>query len=345
MITEKNLRMRTKFPTVSVVVPCYNEEEVIEECHRRLSWVLSSTGDTYEIIYVNDGSRDRTPILLRELFNEDDHVAVVMLSRNFGHQTAVSAGLSTARGDSVIIIDADLQDPPEVIPRMLQAWRDGYDVVYGVRKKREGESGFKLWTAAIFYRLISRLSDVSIPEDAGDFRLMSRSAVNALLSMPERQRLLRAMSSWIGFRQLALPYERAARFAGTTKYPLTKMINLALDGIVSFSTVPLRLVTLVGFVTAAIAFVGILYSVAVRLFTHEWVRGWFTLFIGILFLGALQMISLGIVGEYIGRIYTEVKQRPLYLISELLQRSLPKDDQQQEAASMSSVGSGSSPIV
>ena len=335
--------MRTKFPVVSVVVPCFNEEEVIEECHRRLSEVLSATGELYEIVYVNDGSRDRTSILLRDLFDEDDHVAVVMLSRNFGHQTAVSAGLGNARGDAVVIIDADLQDPPEVIPRMLQAWREGYDVVYGVREKREGESSFKLWTAALFYRVISRLSDVSIPEDAGDFRLMSRGAVNALLSMPERQRLLRAMSSWIGFRQLALPYERAARFAGTTKYPFKKMVNLALDGIVSFSTVPLRLVTLVGFAAAAVAFLGILYSVAVRLFTHEWVRGWFTLFIGILFLGALQLISLGIVGEYIGRIYTEVKQRPLYLIGDLLQHRLARDEE--DKLNLSSVSSGSSPIA
>lgn len=314
--------VRSRQPTVSIVVPCYNEEEVLDECHRRLTSVLTTIQTDYEIIYVNDGSKDRTSELLRELFLNDRHVAAVMLSRNFGHQTAVSAGLSKATGEVVVIIDADLQDPPEVVPQMIDVWREGYDVVYGVRAKREGESGFKLWTAAMFYRVISRLSDVTIPEDAGDFRLMDRVAVDALLAMPERQRLLRAMASWIGFRQYPLYYERAARFAGSTKYPLRKMINLALDGIVSFSTVPLRLVTFCGFLSAGLAFLGILYSAAVRLFTHEWVRGWFTLFLGILFLGALQMISLGIVGEYVGRIYTEVKQRPLYLISELLQHRL-----------------------
>jgi len=244
-----------------------------------------------------------------------------MLSRNFGHQTAVSAGLATALGEAVVIIDADLQDPPELIPDMIRIWRTGYEVVYGVRATREGETGFKLWTARLFYRLIGRLSDVKIPEEAGDFRLLDRLAVNALISMPERHRLLRAMCSWIGFRQYALHYDRAARFAGSTKYPLRKMINLALDGIVSFSVVPLRFVTLLGFLTAALAMVGILYSVTVRLFTHEWVRGWFTLFIGILFLGAVQLISLGILGEYIGRIYTEIKHRPLYLVSELLRQN------------------------
>lgn len=320
--------MSRQEPEISIIIPCYNEQEVLNECHRRLSQVLQTAGERYELVFVNDGSKDQTAIMLRELFANDSHVTAVMLSRNFGHQTAVSAGLSTARGQAVVIIDADLQDPPEVIPQMLERWRAGFEVVYGVRSKREGESGFKLWTASAFYRIISRLSDVKIPEDAGDFRLMDRRAVNALLSMPERQRLLRAMSSWIGYRQTPLYYERAARFAGTTKYPLGKMINLALDGIVSFSTVPLRLVTIFGFVAAAIAFVGILYSMAVRLFTHEWVRGWFTLFIGILFIGAIQMISLGIVGEYIGRIYTEVKQRPLFLIGELLQHSPGNDDRE-----------------
>ena len=307
---------------ISVIVPCYNEQEVIDECHRRLSDVLQVLDEPYEIVYVNDGSRDRTADLLRNLnWNDPDHVVVVMLSRNFGHQTAVSAGLATALGDAVVIIDADLQDPPEVIPDMVRIWKTGYEVVYGVRASREGETGFKLWTARLFYRLIGRLSDVKIPEDAGDFRLLDRLAVNALISMPERHRLLRAMCSWVGFRQYALHYDRAARFAGSTKYPLKKMINLALDGIVSFSVVPLRFVTLLGFLTALLAMVGIVYSVTVRLFTHEWVRGWFTLFIGILFLGAVQLISLGILGEYIGRIYTEIKHRPLYLVSELLRQN------------------------
>jgi len=306
---------------VSVVVPCYNEQEVIEECHRRLTDILQLLDERYEIIYVDDGSHDQTATLLRRLHRDDaDHVVAIMLSRNFGHQTAVSAGLAAAVGDAVVIIDADLQDPPEVIPDMVRIWKSGYEVVYGVRASRQGETGFKLWTARAFYRLIGRLSDVKIPEDAGDFRLVDRLVVNALVAMPERHRLLRAMCSWVGFRQYALHYDRAARFAGTTKYPLKKMVSLAVDGIVSFSTVPLRFVTLIGFFTALLAVLGIIYSAAVRLFTHEWVRGWFTLFIGILFLGAVQLISLGILGEYVGRIYTEMKQRPLYLVSEMLRR-------------------------
>lgn len=304
--------------TISVVVPCYNEQDVLAECHSRLSAVLRKIGDPYEIVFVNDGSSDRTPWLLRDLHGSDDHVTAVLLSRNFGHQHAVTAGLTAARGDAVIIIDADLQDPPEVIPEMIARWREGYDMVYGVRESREGESGFKLFTAKLFYRLISRLSDVKIPEDAGDFRLLSRKALNALLAMPERHRLLRAMCSWVGYNQYPLKYRRAPRFAGKTKYPLKKMLALALDGIVSFSTVPLKIVTLFGFLSAALSGIGILYSLAVRLFTHEWVRGWTTLWFGILFIGGIQMISLGVLGEYIGRIYTEIKQRPLYLIDEIL---------------------------
>lgn len=311
--------MSNHLPVLSVVVPCFNEEEVIRECHKQLSRVLEGIGETYEIVFVDDGSRDATPDLLRLIHDEDPHVSVIMLSRNFGHQVAVSAGLNAARGQAVVIIDADLQDPPEVIAEMLAVWRSGYEVVYGVRESREGESGFKLWTAKMFYKMIGRMSEVSIPENAGDFRLMDRRALDALLSMPERHRLLRAMCSWIGFRQYALKYNRAARFAGSTKYPLKKMVSLALDGIVSFSTVPLRLVTFVGFFAACLACFGILYSVAVRLFTHEWVRGWFTLVIAILFLGGVQMISLGVLGEYIGRIYTEMMQRPLYLVSQVLE--------------------------
>ena len=305
-------------PILSVVVPCFNEEEVLLECHKRLSLNLQEIGETYEIIFVNDGSRDSTPLLLQQIHQTDSAVSVIMLSRNFGHQTAVSAGLAAAGGQAVIIIDADLQDPPEVIAEMVEVWRAGYEVVYGVRESREGESGFKLWTAKLFYRLISRMSDVTIPENAGDFRLMDRKPLDALLSMPERHRLLRAMSSWVGFRQYALSYNRSARFAGSTKYPLRKMVSLALDGIVSFSTVPLRMVSLVGFFAAFLACAGICYSIGVRLFTHEWVRGWFTLFIAILFMGGVQMISLGVLGEYIGRIYTEMKQRPLYIISQVL---------------------------
>lgn len=299
-------------------MPCYNEQEVITECFARLSGVLEALGDSWEIVFVDDGSRDNTRWLLRDLFTHHTGVTVVLLSRNFGHQHAVTAGLTIACGEAVVIIDADLQDPPEAIPRMVELWREGYDVIYGVRESRSGETSFKLWTARIFYKLINLLSAHSIPENAGDFRLLGHKALNALLSMPEQHRLLRAMSSWIGFRQYALPYQRAPRCAGRTKYSLTRMFGLAIDGIVSFSTVPLRVVTVLGFVSAILASIGICYLLAVRLFTHEWVRGWATLWFGTLFLGGLQMICLGVLGEYIGRIYTEIKQRPLFLIDELL---------------------------
>ncbi|MGA8027820.1 MAG: glycosyltransferase family 2 protein [Bryobacteraceae bacterium] len=312
--------MHSARPNISVIVPCFNESGAVLECHKRLSAVLSGLGAWYEIVYVDDGSRDSTLSELRAIHAGDSNVTVVELSRNFGHQNAVTAGLDIAKGGVVVIMDADLQDPPELISRMLEMWEQGYEVVYGVRETREGETGFKLWTAKLFYRLINALSDVPIPPDTGDFRLLDRKAVEAIKSMPERQRLLRGMCSWIGFRQCGIKYPRAARIAGKTKYPLKKMINLALDGIASFSTVPLRLLALVGFVSAALSVIGIIYALVVRLFTHKWVAGWTISFIGILFLGGLQIISIGIVGEYVGRTYAEAKQRPLYLARSVLER-------------------------
>lgn len=305
---------------ISVIVPCFNEEDGLAECHERLSKVLTSVSDWYEIVYVDDGSRDQTLCYLHAIHATDPNVTVVELSRNFGHQTAVTAGLEVAKGQVVVIIDADLQDPPELIGQMVEIWRQGYDVVYGVRESRAGESSFKLWTAKLFYRLINSLSDVAIPLDTGDFRLLDRKAVDAMRNMPERHRLLRGMCSWVGFRQYGLNYARAPRFAGTTKYPLRKMLSLALDGIASFSTVPLRLVTLMGFISASLSVIGIVYATLIRLLTQNWVAGWTISFIGLLFLGGLQMISIGIVGEYVGRIYTEVKQRPLYLTRSVLER-------------------------
>ncbi|HEX3683050.1 MAG TPA: glycosyltransferase family 2 protein [Bryobacteraceae bacterium] len=307
-------------PTISVIVPCFNEQEAIVECHRRLSQVLRHYHVWYEIIYVDDGSRDATPSALAGIHASDPNVTVVELSRNFGHQPAVTAGLEAAQGDVVVIMDADLQDPPEMIGEMLDKWAQGYEVVYGVRTSREGESGFKLWTAKAFYRLMNALSDVKIPLDSGDFRLLDRKAVEAMKSMPERHRLLRGMCSWIGFRQCAVPYARAPRYAGATKYPMRKMVKLALDGILSFSTVPLRVLALIGVASAALALIGIVYALVVRLFTHSWVAGWTISFIGLLFLGGLQMISIGIVGEYVGRIYTEAKHRPLYVARSVLHR-------------------------
>jgi dolichol-phosphate mannosyltransferase len=307
-------------PTLSVVVPCYNEQESIHACHEKLTAVLRVLKESYEIVYVDDGSRDKTAELLEQMHARDPHVVVVRLSRNFGHQPAVTAGLSASVGQAVVIIDADLQDPPELIPEMVALWRSGYKVVYGIRQTRDGETPFKLWTAKAFYRLINSLSDVEIPIDTGDFRLIDRVVVDVFLQMPERHRLLRGMWSWIGFPQVGLPYQRSPRFAGETKYPLRKMLGLALDGIVSFSVVPLRLVTALGFLSAGAAFLGIVYTLWVRLLTHSWVRGWAISFVGMLFMAGVQMLCLGILGEYIGRIYTESKQRPLFIRHEILRR-------------------------
>lgn len=302
-------------PQLSVVVPCYNEQDVVHECQRRLTGVLAELNLTWEIVYVNDGSKDATLPALLALQQQDPRIVVVDLARNFGHQLAVTAGIEHTRGSAIVIIDADLQDPPEAIAGMVRLWREGYQVVYGIRTSRDGESSFKLWTAKVFYRIISALADVEIPLDSGDFRLIDRQVADVLLKMRERHRLLRAMYSWVGFRQTGIPYERASRFAGKTKYPFRKMLALALDGIISFSTAPLRMLTFAGIATAFLAFFGVLYALVVRLFTHRWVTGWATLFIAITFFSGLQLISLGVMGEYLGRIYTEVKQRPLYVIN------------------------------
>lgn len=315
LITEVLRDMRRR---VSIIVPCFNEEEVIVHTHERLSQVLQQCDVEYELIFVDDGSKDRTALLLRGIQSIDPNVRVIFLSRNFGHQIAVTAGLDYAEGDAVILIDADLQDPPEVIPRMLEKWREGYEVVYGVRSSRDGESAFKLWTARAFYRIINALSEVPLPLDAGDFRLLDRKAVLALRRMRERHRLLRAMTTWVGFRQLPLPYERAKRFAGTSKYPLRKMLALALDGIISFSVAPLRLVTIIGLIMSLLSLAGIVYAIVSRLMTDAWVPGWTLLFISSLLIGGMQFVFLGVIGEYIGRIYGEAKERPLFLVLDVL---------------------------
>ena len=272
----------------------------------------------FELLYVDDGSQDATLDLLRGVQQDDSRVRVIALSRNFGHQTAVSAGLAEALGDAVVVIDADLQDPPGVIVEMVARWRAGVDVAYGVRTERAGETAFKRWTAKLFYRLIAKLSDVAIPLDAGDFRLMDRAAVDALLAMPERDRLLRGMVAWAGFRQEAVSYRRAERYAGETKYPLGKMLRLAVDGILSFSLLPLRLAAWLGFLAAGVAVLGIGYALVRRLFTDAWVTGWTALVIAILFMGGVQLVLLGVLGEYLGRVYGEVKRRPLFFVKERL---------------------------
>jgi polyisoprenyl-phosphate glycosyltransferase len=301
-------------PVLSIVVPCYNEQDVLHECWRRLTEVLAGLQISWETVFVNDGSTDATLPALLAIQNEDAHVVVVDLARNFGHQLAVTAGIEAARGSAMVMIDADLQDPPQLITEMVRLWREGYQVVYGVRTSRRGESGFKQWTAKAFYRVINALADVDIPLDSGDFRLIDRRVAEVVLKMRERHRLLRAMYSWVGFRQTGIPYVRAPRFAGKTKYPLRRMLALALDGIISFSTAPLRMLTFAGIATAFLAFSGALYALVVRLFTHHWVTGWATLFIAVTFFSGLQLISLGVMGEYLGRVYTEVKQRPLYVV-------------------------------
>ncbi len=302
---------------LSVVIPCFNEEAVIEETYRRLVAELEeAVGGPFELVFVDDGSRDSTLQLLRDIQGRDERVRVVAFSRNFGHQMAVTAGLEHASGNVVVLIDADLQDPPSVIPEMLRRWKDGADVAYGVREEREGETAVKRWTAAMFYRTINRMSDVPIPLDTGDFRLMDRSVVDALLAMPERDRFVRGMVSWVGFKQEAVGYRRAARFAGTTKYPLTKMVRFAADGILSFSLIPLRLATYLGFGAAALALLGICYALTLRLLTDIWVTGWTLLFIGLMFIGGVQLVALGVIGEYLGRVYGEVKRRPLYVVRE-----------------------------
>ena len=304
---------------LSVIVPCYNEEAVLAETHRRLTTVLDELDDLdYEIVYVDDGSRDRTPGILAALQAGDDRVRVIRFSRNFGHQTAVTAGLEHATGDAVVLIDADLQDPPEVIPEFVARWREGYHVAYGVRTDRPGETRFKLATARAFYRVLGRLSETEIPLDAGDFRLMDRRVVTALQSMPERDRFVRGMVAWVGFRQVAVPYRRAPRLAGESKYPLFRMLRFALDGVTSFSVAPLHAATWIGFASSALALIGVVYALILRLFTNNWVTGWTALFIAVLFVGGTQLLALGVIGEYIGRIYAESKRRPLYLVEERL---------------------------
>jgi dolichol-phosphate mannosyltransferase len=300
---------------LTVVVPCANEQEMLHQTNRRLVAMLESLPMDFEIIYIDDGSTDSTPDILRELQARDRRIRVVRFSRNFGHQMAITAGVEHASGDAVVIIDGDLQDPPELIVQFVEKWKEGHQVVYGVRTERDGESRFKLWTAKYFYRFISKLSDTEIPLDTGDFRLIDRSVVDALLEMPERDRFVRGMVSWIGFSQIAVPYRRAPRAAGSTKFSLLKMMRFATDGIVSFSILPLRMATWVGFLASGLAIVGILLTVLERLFgVVGLVRGWASLVIAVLFLGGVQLICIGIIGEYVGRIYGESKRRPLYVV-------------------------------
>jgi glycosyltransferase involved in cell wall biosynthesis len=300
----------------SIVIPVYNEAEVLPSLYNRLTRVMEGLVEPYEIIFVNDGSRDDSTALLRDFQDRDARVKFLSFSRNFGHQIAITAGLDYSSGQAAVVMDADLQDPPEVIPRLIEQWRKGYDIVFAVRAKRQGEGFFKRATAALFYRLFRRMAATEIPLDAGDFRLMSRRAVEALQSIRERNRFIRGLAGWIGFRQTAVTYVRDVRQAGETKYPLKKMLRFALNGLLSFSVVPLQLASYLGFLISSIGFFYIVYAIGLKLFTDRVVLGWTSVMVAVLFLGGVQLISLGIIGEYIGRIYDEVKQRPLYVVDE-----------------------------
>ncbi len=303
-------------PRFSIVVPIWNEEQVIPVLYARVRDTMESTGESWELICVNDGSKDRSLELLIETRASDPRVKILNFSRNFGHQIAITAGADFAEGDAVVVMDADLQDPPDVVLRMIDKWREGYEVVYAVRTKREGETKFKLWTAAAFYRLLQRITEVEIPVDAGDFRLMDRKVVLAMRHLREKHRFMRGLSAWVGFKQTPVEYERAERFAGETKYPLRKMLRLAIAAITSFSFVPLQLATWTGFVLAGISLLAILTTVILRLSGSEFFIGQATTLVSVLFLGGIQLIFLGIIGEYIGRIYDETKDRPLYIVAE-----------------------------
>jgi len=309
-------------PVLSVVVPLYNEEGNVAPLLERVGALTDRLAGAFdfEIVLVNDGSTDGTLAAIRGQMRRRPHIVLVNLSRNFGHQLAATAGIEIARGDAVILMDGDLQDPPELVDAFVRKWREGYDVVYAVRRSRQGESRFKVVTARAFYRIIKRLTKVAIPLDTGDFRLMSRRVVEVLRRSPERHRFLRGMVSWVGFNQVAVEYDRDVRHTGKTKYPLPKMIRFAMDGITSFSDIPLRFASYFGFAVSAIAFVYALIVIAFKLFSLKppgYTPGWASTIVAVLFLGGVQLMSLGILGEYLGRVYDEVKGRPLYLISDI----------------------------
>ena len=316
--------MKSK-PTYTIIAPIYNEVDNLQVLYDRVSAVMDQTGEPWEILMVDDGSSDGSTDIIQELHSKDSRIKPVIFARNFGHQIAVTAGLDASQGDAVIIIDADLQDPPEAILDLIKKWKEGYEVVYAVRSKREGETWFKLITASAFYRLIQRITDVNIPTDTGDFRLLDRKVVNVMNQMREKHRFLRGMSSWIGYKQIGVEYERAERYAGETKYPLKKMIRFASDAITGFSYFPLQLATYLGFIAAGLSIIAIPVVIILRLTGSGAFFGQASTLIAVLFLGGVQLISLGLLGEYVGRLYDEAKGRPLYILREDLE--VKKEDE------------------
>jgi dolichol-phosphate mannosyltransferase len=310
-------------PTLTLVLPVYNEEAVIPLLHDRLQAFLGTLGESAEVLFVNDGSRDKSMALLRDLAARDERYRVLSFSRNFGHQSAITAGVDYARGKAVVVMDADLQDPPEVVSEMLARWREGYDVVYGQRRSREGETWFKLVTARYFYRVFRALIPIEVPLDAGDFRLMSRQVVLTLRGLREAHRFVRGMVAWVGFRQTAVFYDRPGRAAGETKYPLRKMLRFAIDGITSFSVVPLRFATYLGMLISVAAVGYAMWALYDKVVLHATVQGWTTTVVLVALLSSVQLLMVGILGEYVGRIYEQVKLRPLYIIAERV--NLPRE--------------------
>lgn len=303
-------------PTFSVVGPVYDEVETLREFYDRVQAAMDAIGEPWELLMVDDGSTDGSSDVIRELALEDIRVRPILFSRNFGHQIAVTAGMDYSRGQAVVIIDTDLQDPPELISELAEKWREGYEVIYAVRTEREGESWFKRATASVFYRVINRITEVDIPLDAGDFRLLDRKVIEALKKMREHHRFPRAMTAWVGFKQVGVGYKRSARQAGETKYPFSKMLTLAINAVTGFSYFPLQLATFFGFICALLAIVAIPMVIYLRLSGRGELSGQATTLIAVLFLGGVQLISLGILGEYIGRLYDEAKNRPLYVLRE-----------------------------
>lgn len=309
----------------SIVIPVYNEQEVIHETYRRLTEVMRSTKEAYELLFVNDGSRDRTAEIIKEYSEQDPAVVLLDFARNFGHQIAITAGMDYARGEAVVVIDADLQDPPELILEMIEKWKQGFDVVYAKRTKRKGETYFKKQTAAMFYRFLRAMTDIDIPLDTGDFRLLDRKVCNQMNSIQEKNRFVRGLVSWVGFKQTAVEYERDERLAGESKYPLKKMLKLSMDGITSFSYKPLKLASYAGVTLSGIGFIYLLVVMYLKLFTDSTITGWSSLIVIQLFFSGIILIILGMIGEYIGRIYDETKNRPLYIVREKYQLETRKE--------------------